>query len=343
VRHALKPETIGQVDRLDWESANLQLLASFEVRRNRGMRHLRATVTALLRQEGKQVEILKPSIKPTAAKAIEQQLKASRNSILLTQAKSVATAKALTAVEATSLEQKSRNQALSIDELNALERFYIAQFYRLEQVPIEQVMLDRQGQTRREVRHLELVLNGSIAIAKTAGSIDQNATTPQDWSKAAVQHQLLELSGARQLIRELAGGAVVELDPERVAPIAAYLQAHPQEFQLAFGFSNIHKVAPMQAITTVLNWCGIKRSVHRRRIPGRVLRIYRIDQEHLRFLQTLLAQRGEIDPTLLLNDQLTGVGSNPQPEILPPKPPIDEDLIVLDRPISRSYIPIPAR
>jgi Domain of unknown function (DUF3854) len=310
VRHALKPETIAQVDKLDWESENLKLLTAFEVRRNRGMRHLRETVTALLRQEGKRVEILKPPMSQTAAKEIEHQLKASRNAILLTHAKSIATAKALTELEAKSLEHKSRNHALSLDELNALERFYIAQFYRLEQIQSEDVMADRQGRTRQEVRNLEMVLNGALAEAKSAGSIEQNPETPQDWSKAVVQHQLLDMSGARQLISEIYSGAVVELEPEHVGSIASYLQSHPQEFQLAFGFSNIHKVSPMQAVTTVLNWCGIKRSVHRRRIEGGVLRIYRIDQERLTFLQTLLAQRGEPDPALLVNHQIRGAGSD---------------------------------
>jgi hypothetical protein len=197
-----------------------------------------------------------------------------------------------------------------LDELNALERFYIAQFYRLEQIQSEDVMADRQGRTRSEVRNLEMVLNGALAEAKSVGSIEQNPETPQDWSKAVVQHQLLDMSGARQLISEIYSRAVVELEPERVGPIAVYLQSHPQEFQLAFGFSNIDKVSPMQAVTTVLNWCGIKRSVHRRRIEGGVLRIYRIDQECLVFLQTLLAQRGETDPALLLNNQIRGAGSD---------------------------------
>jgi Domain of unknown function (DUF3854) len=310
VRHALKPETIAQVDKLDWESENLKLLTAFEVRRNRGMRQLRETVTALLRQEGKRVEILKPAISKTAAKEIEHQLKASRNSIRLTHAKSIATAQELTELAVKALEQKSRNHALSSDELNALERFYIAQFYRLEQIRIEDVMVDQQGRTRKAVRHLEMVLNGALAAAKSAAAIEQNPETPQDWSKAVVQHQLLDMSGARQLVCEICSGQVSELAPEQIGSIASYLQAHPQEFQLAFGFSNIDKVSPMQAVTTVLNWCGIKRSVHRRRIEGGVLRIYRIDQEHLAFLQTLLVQRGETDPALLVNDQTRGAGSD---------------------------------
>jgi hypothetical protein len=256
------------------------------------------------------VEILKPPISQTAAKEIEQQLKASRNSILLTHAKSIATAKELTELEAKALEHKSRNHALSADELNALERFYIAQFYRRSQIQIEDVMIDRQGRTRSEVRNLEMVLNGALAEAKSVGSIEQNPETPQDWSKAVVQHQLLDMSGARQLVCEIYSGEIAELEPERVRTIASYLQSHPQEFQLAFGFSNIDKVSPMQAVTTVLNWCGIKRLVHRKRIEGGVLRIYRIDQKRLTFLQTLLAQRGETDPALLLNNQNRGAGSD---------------------------------
>ncbi len=310
VRHALKPETLKQVDNLDWESENLKLLASFGVRRNRGMRALRETVTALLRQEGKQVEIIKPSISKKEAKEIEQKLKFTKTSILLTHAKSVATAQELTELEAKGLEHKSRNFALSPDELNALERFYIAQFYRLEQVQIEDVIIDRQGKTRSEVKHLEMVLNGgAIAAVMSIESIEHNPDTPQDWSKAVIQHKLLDLSGARQLICEIYAGEVTELEPERMGSIAAYLQAHPQEFQLAFGFSRIDKVSPMQAVTTVLDWCGIKRSVHRKRANGEVLRIYRIDLEHLKFLQNLLPQRLETDPALSINKIDQGAGS----------------------------------
>jgi hypothetical protein len=154
-----------------------------------------------------------------------------------------------------------------------------------------------------------MVLNGALAEAKSAGSIDQNPDTPQDWSKAVVQHQLLVMSGMRQLITEIYSGELVELLPERVGTIASYLQAHPQEFQLAFGFSNIDKVSPMQAVTTVLNWCGLKRSVHRRRVEGGVLRVYRIDQVHLHFLQSLLAQRGDADPSPQLRLLNSGAGS----------------------------------
>jgi len=310
VRHALKPETLGQVDNLDWESENLKLLASFGVRRNRGMRALRETVIALLRQEGKHVEVIKPCISKTKAKEIEQKLKFTRNFILLTHAKSVATSQELTELEATGLEHKSRNFALSPDELHSLERFYIAQFYRLGQVQIEDVIIDRQGKTRSEVRHLEMVLNGgATAIVLSAESIEQNPDTPQDWSKAVVQHKLLDLSGLRQLICDIYAGEVTELDPERMGTIAAYLQAHPQEFQLAFGFSRIDKVSPMQAVTTVLDWCCIKRSVHRKRTNGEVLRIYRIDLEHLKFLQSLLQQRLEADPALAIDQMNQGAGS----------------------------------
>ena len=145
-----------------------------------------------------------------------------------------------------------------------------------------------------------MVLNGgATAIVLSTESIEQNPDTPQDWSKVVVQHKLLDLSGLRQLICDIYAGEVTEL--ERMGTIAAYLQAHPQEFQLAFGFSWIDKVSPMQAVTTVLDWCCIKRSVHRKRANGEVLRIYRIDLEHLKFLQSLLQQRLEADPGLAID------------------------------------------
>ena len=66
----------------------------------------------------------------------------------------------------------------------------------------------------------------------------------------------------------------------------------------------------MQAVTTVLDWCGIKRSVHRKRANGEVLRIYRIDSEHLKFLQSLLQQRLETDPAPAIDHTDQGAGSD---------------------------------
>ncbi|NJN48631.1 MAG: DUF3854 domain-containing protein [Alkalinema sp. RL_2_19] len=309
VKHSLKPETVTAVEKLDWESENLKLLASFEVRRNRGMRTLRETVSALLRQEGKQIQMIKPSISKAEAKSVEEQLKTSRQAILLQYANAVSNAKELTEEEVNKLERKAKDKALSPKEIHALERFYIAQFYRLEQVERDDVIRDRQGKTRREVRNLEMVLNADLAETKSVNSIELNPDTPQDWSKAVVQYQLLEMSGMGQLIRDIYAGLVTELDSEQVGTIAAYLQAHPQEFQLAFGFSNVGKVAPMQAVTTVLDWCAIKRTVHRRREGGEVLRIYRIDAAHLSFLQSLLERRQAPDPAPEVDKWNMGDGS----------------------------------
>ena len=66
----------------------------------------------------------------------------------------------------------------------------------------------------------------------------------------------------------------------------------------------------MQAVTTVLDWCGIKRSVHRKRANGEVLRIYRIDLEHLKFLQSLLQQRLDTDPAPAIDQTDQGAGSD---------------------------------
>lgn len=287
VRHALSPETVLATDKTDWQNKNLSMLASLEVRRNRGMKALRETVIALLLQEGKQVQVLKPMVTKAKARAAGQALKAGTQVIRQAHAQAVAVAASLTETEADRL--SNQTEPLTPDQVLSLEKYYLAQFYRCD-VDTDLVAFDRNSSTRREVRNLERILNPQLATDQTAATINQNPHSPQDWSKAAVQEWLGQTSGANELIRRIVAGEIETLTSDITAPIAQFIRAHQQEFRLGFGFTKLGQVSDQQIIGQLLSRVGIRTKRNRRKGT------YTIQKPILEALLEIIERRRKADP-----------------------------------------------
>lgn len=311
-RLSLKPETTAIVDTLDWESANLKLIASFEVSRNQGMVALRDTVCALLRHEGKTIQPFTSMLTKDSVQATVQAIHHANNTANLMRAIAISTAIELTDEEAAALEHRSRSGSLLQSELDSLQRYYIAKFYRLQTVDQATVEFDDHGRTRTQIRNLENILHETAAVEQSAKSIDQNATTPQDWDKAVLRRWLLVKSGAIQLIEGIWDGSIHDLTPDIITPIAAILKRHSHEFKLAFGFSNLTKVTDVQAIATVLNWCGIKRICDRRRVGKKIRRFYAVDLKYLETLRAIVERRSQSVTPPEIDQQIRGDGTASQ-------------------------------
>ncbi|MGG6298127.1 DUF3854 domain-containing protein [Leptolyngbya sp. AN02str] len=293
VTHSLKPETAVTVHNLDWQGENIKLLASFEVECNRGMASLRDTVLALLRHEGKAIATFKPNLDEDEVKEISQALALERVKAKEARTLAIISAASITPEEATALESKATRQPLTESELTQLERFYLAQFYRVEDVDRALVEFDRDGRTRQAVKRLEFLRDEAIAIKRTAQSIERNSSTPQDWTPEALQRWLLGNSGAIELIDGVWGNQIVELSDDIVSPIAQILKKYPREFALAFNFSNVNKVGDRQAVFTLLDWFGIRRTSRKARRDGKVLTLYSVDIENLENLKKYVERRSQ--------------------------------------------------
>jgi hypothetical protein len=287
VRHLLSPETVLATDKTDWQNKNLSMLASLEVRRNRGMKALRETVIALLCQEGKQVQVLKPMVTKAEARAAGQALKAGAQAIQQAHAQAVAVAASLTETEAAHL--SNQTEALTPDQVLSLEKYYLSQFYRCD-VDTDLVGFDRNSSTRREVRNLERILNPQLATDQTAATINQNPNSPQDWSKAAVQDWLGQTSGANELIRRIVTGGVETLTSDITAPIAQFIRAHQQEFRMGFGFTKLGQVSDQQIIGQLLSRVGIRTKRNRRKGT------YTVQKPRLEALLEIIERRRKADP-----------------------------------------------
>jgi hypothetical protein len=190
----------------------------------------------------------------------------------------------------------------------SLEKFYLTQFYRLEQVTVEDVLWDGESKRRHAIRNFEQILNPALAMAKSAGTITQNTTTPQDWNRSVLQAKIMEESGMASLIRDVHAGRVELLDQDRVEAIATWLRANPDLFRLGFNFSNMSKVTDRQLVFYLLDWVGITRTVTKSRKNGKHIRIYHVDQDNLKKMKTIVERRSH-DAAPPLTDDLTRGGA----------------------------------
>ncbi|MCY7276512.1 MAG: DUF3854 domain-containing protein [Phormidesmis sp. CAN_BIN44] len=256
VANSLTPDVQITVDRLDWQSQNLRMLAAIETRRNRGMFALRETLIALLKKEGKRVSILKPQFSKAEIRAIGALVSGASDAVKTRHHDAVAASETITKETATALSEQS--DPLTPEQVLSLEKFYISEFYRLETVMTVDVKFDRNGRTRSQIKALEAVLFPQVATETTAKSINQNSENPQDWNPLAVKGWLLEKSTAAVLIRRIASGEVETLTPDLTDPIVEFIRKHPTEFGIAFNFRNIENLSDQQIIGEILSRHGIK-------------------------------------------------------------------------------------
>jgi hypothetical protein len=304
VRHSLTPEAIAKSDAIDWQSQNLKMLASLEVRRNQGMIALRETLVALLRQEGKQVKFMVPSVSKEEAQAAADALKLAQQRVKLVHAQSVANATPIEDAEAKRLSEQ--NNALTPEQVLSLEQWHLAKFYRLETIAIEDVLFDKNGTTQDEIRNLEAALSHAKAIDRTAHSINQNPEMPQDWNQEAAQQWLLEQAGMTVLIAQIIEAGVEYIELETVHRIAQFMRDQATAFRIGFGFTKLDKMSDQQIVGILLARCGIHRKRHRRRGT------YSIDHDRLTTLLEVMKRRQQTDPDPLEQDDKSGVWINPE-------------------------------
>lgn len=296
VRKSLSMTAAAIVDGTDYKNRNLSMLASIEVSRNLGMVALRDTVLSHLRLEGKQIENYTPLIDVAAAKLAGKTISAASSKLKADHAAAVEAAADLTDDEAKALEKKAEKKALSLEERLSVEKYYLAIFYRLEMVKAIDVILDCDGRTRQQVRNLERILDAGKATTHTAESIDRNASTPQDWSKSALQSWLIEQSGAGDLIRKLWSGEITELTDELIEPIHQFSLQNPHHFEEGFGWGGAKNISAMKTIGVLLDWVGIARQSRRHRSEGKISRVYSVKADRLEWLKSVVERRSQGDP-----------------------------------------------
>ncbi|MCY7275702.1 MAG: DUF3854 domain-containing protein [Phormidesmis sp. CAN_BIN44] len=311
VANSLTPDVQIDVGRIDWQNQNLRMLAAIETRRNRGMFALRETLIALLRKEGKRVTILKPHFSKAEIRAIGALVSGASHAVKNRHYDAVAASETIMKETATALAEQS--DPLTPGQVLSLEKFYIAEFYRLEAVSPLDVKFDRNRRTRSQIKALEAVLFPQVATETTAKSINQNSENPQDWNSLAVRVWLLEQSTAAALIRKIASGEVETLTPELTDPIVGLVRKHPAEFRIGFNFRNIESLSDQQIIGEILSRHGIKTKLRGKGINKR----YEVCKPELEAVLSIVERRKtEVIPPLNQRIDQGGTTQSKDPENL---------------------------
>ncbi len=288
-RQSLTPDATAKSDAIDWQNQNLKMLASLEVRRNQGMGALRDTLIALLRNEGKRVQLIKPLITKAEAQAAGRSLRVASQAIKQAHADAVAQAIDLTEIEADRL--SNQTDPLTPEQVLSMEKFFLSQFYRTG-VDTALVLFDRNGTTQQKIKALEQVLTSELATARTARTINQNPESPQDWNKAAVRNWLAEITGFNDLVKAIVSGEIENLTSEVIRPIVESIRSHPEEFRIAYGFTKLDTISDQQIIGQMLSTVGVKTKRHKRK------RFYSIDKDRLDLFLRIIDRRKQTDPPL---------------------------------------------
>ena len=311
VAHSLMPDTAIEVDRIDWQSQNLRMLAALEVRRNQGMFQLKETLIALLQKEGKRVSICKPQISKVELSAIGAIVNRASSAVKTRHHEAVVAAATIDKVEAKALSEQS--EPLTPDQVLSLEKFYIAEFYRLDEVAVSDVAFDKKGATRSQIKALEAVLSPQLATETTARTINQNPENPQDWNPIVVRSRLQEQCGAAALMRGIVAGEVSVLTPELTSPIAAFIRAHEPEFRIAFNFRNVAALSDQQIMGEILSRHGIK-TKRRGKVANKRYEVCKPELEAI--LSIVERRKTEVTPLLTLEVNQRGVTRSKSPENL---------------------------
>ncbi|HEY9908101.1 MAG TPA: plasmid replication protein, CyRepA1 family, partial [Thermosynechococcaceae cyanobacterium] len=229
VRSNLREDIADGLDAYDWQSnPHLNLYCQMAAAQNYAMFHLRDALVVRLRHEGNTVEM--ESVESDAV--IRMQLREAREENKQAEAQAIVDASALTFSEVALLQQKEN---LTLEQQRSLQRYFMQEFYGLEDLTLEDVLWDNEGRRRGELLNLEALLFSGLAIDWTVKALEKQAiwnqgVTPWDISGAELRRKLREMLGFPELLEQMRAGwewTARDLQPyaDRGRSLAGQIQA----------------------------------------------------------------------------------------------------------------------
>jgi hypothetical protein len=289
IRSSLKEDTIASVQGYDWQAdPHLNLYCELAAEQNRSMHQLRDAVLVRLRHEGHQVTTEDREYNAVARFLYRQAANAQKRH----DAEEIANAKVLTYLEAKLLEQQ---ESRSPEDEQALQRFYLCEFYAIDpdSLTSEFVLWDGEGRRRGELLSLEGVIYPDTAIDAAARALEKQAkwnqgNCPWDIPGAALRSETRRVLGLNNF-----------LDPARewvaadLAGVAAIARQHSRQIQDVLKFTPSKKLSDTQIAHQLLSQLGV-RIVSRWQGSGEAKhRIYRLEVQTWQTLTAILERRQE--------------------------------------------------
>ena len=194
-------------------------------------------------------------------------------------------------------------QRLNVDEANELNRFDICDFYRIhpEALEIEDIKTDGKGRMRKAIARLENLLWDGLARAKDTSQWDKLTL----WKGDIMPHDLPR----NEIFEKSAIALDVHLAIEKcfaatksgegwhdqtpwAQEFGDRMRSCSEEVKIALGFQCAKKTN-CEIIGEVLRRLGIKTQCDRKRIEGKTVRVYTIEENALGWLKEVLDRRAQ--------------------------------------------------
>lgn len=296
IRTSLRTEAISGIEQYDWQSdPHISLYCHLAAAQNRSMQHLRDAVLARIRFEGNHVMIEER----TPNSVIRQELARSRQEAQMLEAETLVQVPSLTYLQVRQLEERQASgSAITPEEQAALSKFYLIDFYCLEDLTIDDCLWDNNGRRRGEILNLESLLFPDVALDRSAKSLERQATwnqgyCPWDFSHTELRRRVREQIGLTELLdRARNGEQWCKYDLQVYADRARQFSA---DIKLTLHFTISDRVSDVQIVHQLLSQLGIiLKQQWSRSVPGHEgekLRVYSLDQAHWQNLWGILQRR----------------------------------------------------
>ncbi|MEP0924892.1 plasmid replication protein, CyRepA1 family [Leptolyngbya sp. ST-U4] len=319
IRSSLR-EDVPDLRTYDWQAdPHLDLYCRIAAAQNRSMLHLREALIVRLRFEGNQITIENRE----SNGGIGELLKIARDELRQLDAESIMAADDLTVSEVLQLEAQ---ESVSPEQQRSIAKFYLKEFYCLEELTVEDVLADKEGRRRGELRSLEELLYPGVAVDRTVKALDNQlkwnqSLCPWDISSAALRQALRE----RLKLTDF-------LDPHKewtkydLYGYACKAREWAAQIKQALSLTITENMSDVQIIHQLLSQLGIKIDFRwSRSVPGHEgekLRVYCLHQfswqESIAILDRRTAKRDRAtadgSPLLLSNARPAG---DPSPHFAP--------------------------
>jgi hypothetical protein len=297
VRSSLR-EDMPNLAAYDWQAdPHLNFYCRIAAAQNRSMLQLRDALTVRLRFEGNQVTIENRE----SDRSMGELLKLARDELRQLDAESMVVADDLTLTEVLQLEAQ---ESTSPEQQRAIAKFYLKEFYCLEELTVEDVLADKGGRRRGELRSLEELLYPGVAVDRTVKALENQlkwnqSLCPWDISSAALRREVRARLGLMDF-----------LDPDKewtkddLAPYACKARKWATQIKQALNLTVTEGISDVQIVHQLLSQLGIKTEFRwSRSVPGHEgekLRVYRLQpicwQESIAILEQRKARHEGVLP-----------------------------------------------
>ncbi|WP_414545191.1 plasmid replication protein, CyRepA1 family [Nostoc sp. CCY0012] len=320
VRSNLRPDIVEGIANFDWQqNPHVNLYARISAEQNYSMMNLCDALMVRLKHEGHHMTIEEQQSDST----VKLLLKQAKDEIKKMEASAIVAAPDLTYPEIVLLESL---EAVSPEDALAITKFYLKDFYCLDELTEEDVLWDKGGRRRGELLNLEAQLNPELAVDRTTKSLEKQATwnqavCPWDISGTALRRQMREAFGLNDF-----------LDPHKewthadIKPYADKIRLYAPEILHHLNRTVSDKMSDVNVVHQMLSQLGIKAAFRWSRFEpgfeGKKIKVYRLHADLWHSLMSILLRRAERrerlhDPG---DDSGSAMGFNTQNNLGDPNP-----------------------